>query len=145
MSEKGIERRFCQRFRIEGATISYQNTKLLRFMMKVDEEDCPVIDLTRGGIRFLNQKPLKFNSKVSLQLFTPGERIPLGLKGRVRWSIANAGKSYRYQAAVQFNAYGLETNQNATHLLDRLVALEQKFVEPGGHDSLGIPSEFDAR
>jgi hypothetical protein len=145
VDDKGLERRTCQRFSIEGATISYQKQKFLRFMMKVDEKNCPLLDLSCGGIRFLNQKPLNVDSKVSLQLFTPGEPTPLSLKGRIRWSILNVGKSYRYEAGVRFNPYGPERNQNAPHLLDRLVALEEKFVEPHGDDSLGIRSESDAR
>ena len=52
----------------------------------------------------------------------------------IRWSVANAGMSYRYQTGVQFNAYGPERNQNPAHLLDRLIALEQRaqFCSPGG-------------
>jgi Tfp pilus assembly protein PilZ len=130
VDEKRLERRICQRFSIKGAAISYQKQDLLRFMMKDEERNCPVVDLSRGGMCFLNQKPLKLGSKVSLQLFTPNESIPLSLEGRVRWSIPTSGKSYKYQAGVQFNAYGLEWNQNAPHLLDSLVALETTFVEP---------------
>jgi hypothetical protein len=88
-----------------------------------------VLDLSRGGVRFLTQKPLKFKCKVSLQLSIPGERIPLDLKGRVRWSTFNAGKSYKYQAGVQFNPYGLERGQIPPQALTKLVGLEQKFVE----------------
>src|SRR5665647_2542054 len=67
MGEKGIERRLCQRFKIPGATVSYRKEKLFSSKTKIDEEFCPVLDLSRGGIRFLTQKPLKFKSKVTLQ------------------------------------------------------------------------------
>ena len=144
VDEKGLERRICQRFSIQGAAISYQKRKLLRFMMKVEEWNCPVLDLSRGGLCFLNQKPLNPDSKVSLQLFTPDEPIPVSLEGRVCWSIPSTGKSYSYEVGVQFSAYGLERHQNAPHLLDSLVVLETKFVEARVHDSLRIPSEFDA-
>jgi hypothetical protein len=56
--------------------------------------------------------------------------VPIELKGRVRWSTFNAGKSYKYQAGVQFNPYGLEKDQNVPQSLNRIVALELKFVEP---------------
>ena len=135
MGEKGIERRLCQRFKIPGATVSYHKEKLLSSRKKADEEFCPVLDLSRGGVRFLTQKPLKFKSKVSLQLSIPGERVPLNIRGRVRWSTFNAGKSYKYQAGVQFNPYGLEKNQNVPQALTKIVALEQKFVEPEGEGS----------
>ncbi|MCX6569254.1 MAG: PilZ domain-containing protein [Candidatus Aminicenantes bacterium] len=144
MGEKGIERRICQRFKIPGATVSYRKEKLLSSKTKIDEEFCPVLDVSRGGVRFLTQKPLKFKSKVTLQLSIPGERIPLNLKGRVRWSTFNAGKSYKYQAGVQFSPYGLEKDQNVPQVLTKIVALEQKFVEIDGPESSGKPSEFGA-
>jgi len=143
MGEKGIERRLCQRFKIPGATVSYRKEKLFSSRTKTDEEFCPVLDLSRGGVRFLTQKPLKFKSRIRLQLSIPGERVPLDLKGRVRWSTFNAGKSYKYQAGVQFNPYGLEKDQNIPQALTKIVALEQKFVEPeaaagpGGTNDLG--------
>jgi Tfp pilus assembly protein PilZ len=130
MTEKGIERRLCQRFKIPGATVSYRKDKLLAPKARIDEEFCPVLDLSRGGIRFLTQKPLKFKSRITLHVSVPGERAPLDLKGRVRWSTFNAGKSYKYQAGVQFNPYGLEKGQNVPQTLTRIVALEQKYVEP---------------
>ena len=130
MGDKGMERRLCLRFKIAGATVSYRRDRLLSPKAKVDEEFCPVLDLSRGGVRFLTQKPLKFRSKVSLQLSIPGERIPLEMRGRVRWSTFNAGKSYKYQAGVQFNPYGLEKGQNPPQALTKLVGLEQKFIEP---------------
>jgi Tfp pilus assembly protein PilZ len=142
MGEKGIERRICQRFKIPGATISYRKVKLFASKTKSEEEFCPILDLSRGGVRFLTQKPLKFKSKVTLQLSIPGERIPLNLKGRVRWSTFNAGKSYKYQAGVQFNPYGLEKNQNFPQALTKIVALEQKFIESDGPESPDKASEF---
>lgn len=130
MAEKGMERRLCQRFKIDGATIAYRRDRLLASKSGIDEEFCPVLDLSRGGVRFLTQKPLKFKSKISLHLSIPGERVPLDLKGRVRWSTFNSGKSYKYQAGVQFNPYGLEKGQNSPQALTKIVVLEQKFVEP---------------
>ncbi len=130
MGDKDVERRLCQRFTIPGATISYRKEGLFAPKKRTDEEFCPVLDLSRGGVRFLTQKPLKFKSRILLQLSVPGERSPLDLKGRVRWSTFNAGKSYKYQAGVQFNAYGLEKEQNGPQALTRIVALETKFLDP---------------
>ena len=129
MGEKEVERRLCQRFKIPGATVSYRKASLFSSRTRIDEEFCPVLDLSRGGVRFLTQKPLKFKSKIVVQLSIPGERTPLDLKGRVRWSTFNAGKSYKYQAGVQFNPYGLERDQNVPQTLTKIVALESKFVE----------------
>jgi hypothetical protein len=130
MGEKAVERRLCQRFSIPGATVSYRKAKLFASKSGTDEEFCPVLDLSRGGVRFLTQKPLKFKSKIAVQLSIPGERVPIELKGRVRWSTFNVGKSYKFQAGVQFNPYGLEKDQNVPQTLAKIVALELKFVEP---------------
>jgi Tfp pilus assembly protein PilZ len=114
--------------------VAYRRERLLAAKSGTDEEFCPVLDLSRGGVRFLTQKPLKFKSRVCIQLSVPGERIPLDLVGRVLWSTFNAGKSYKYQAGVQFNPYGLEKGQNAPQALAKLVGLESKFVEPVSPD-----------
>jgi len=142
MSDKGIERRLCQRFKIPGATVSYRREKLLFKSSDFAEEFCPVLDISRGGVRFLTQKPLKFKSPVFLQIAIPGERIPLALKGHVRWSSFNAGKSYKYQAGVQFHAYGEAKNQNYPGTLVKIIALEQKFIDPNDLDNAGKTSEF---
>ncbi|OGD17707.1 MAG: hypothetical protein A2V76_02905 [Candidatus Aminicenantes bacterium RBG_16_63_14] len=144
MGDKGIERRLCQRFKIPGATVSYRKERLFSSKTKIDEEFCPVLDLSRGGLRFLTQKPLKFKSKIRLQLSIPGERLPLNLKGRVRWSTFNAGKSYKYQAGVQFNPYGLEKDQNVPQVLTTIVGLEQKFVGTESAAGPGQTSDFGA-
>jgi hypothetical protein len=144
MGEKEVERRLCQRFRIPGATVSYRKASFFSSKTRIDEEFCPVLDLSRGGVRFLTQKPLKFKSKIVLQLSVPGERVPLDLKGRVRWSTFNAGKSYKYQAGVQFNPYGLEKDQNVPQTLTKIVSLESKFVEPEPAAGSAKTGEFGA-
>jgi hypothetical protein len=138
MSEKGIERRLCQRFKIPGATISYKRERRLFGRKDFDEEFCPVLDLSRGGVRFLSQKQLKFKSKVVVQIAIPGERVPLTLRGYVRWVSYNPGKSYRYQLGVQFNPYGEKKDLNYPGALVKIIALEQKFIEPG---SSGTPDK----
>jgi hypothetical protein len=142
MSDKGIERRLCQRFKIPGATVSFQRERRFFPLKGFEQEFCPVLDLSRGGVRFLIQKPLKFKARVLLQVSIPGERIPLNLKGHVRWSSFNPGKSYKYQAGVQFNAYGEKKGQNYPGALVKIIALEQKFIEPGDESGSGNNSEF---
>ncbi len=142
MGDKGIERRLCQRFKIPGATISYRRVKIFASPLGFDEEFCPVLDLSRGGARFLTQKPMKIKAKVVLQVSIPGERIPLNLKGRIRWASFNPGKSYKYQAGVQFNPYGEEKNQNYPGALVKIIALEQKFIDPANAEAADKASEF---
>jgi hypothetical protein len=142
MSDKGIERRLCQRFKIPGATVSYQRERRLFPAKGFEQEFCPVLDISRGGVRFLTQKPLKFKARIVLHVSIPGERIPLTLSGHVRWSSFNPGKSYKYQAGVQFNAYGEKKGQNYPGALVKIIALEQKFIEPGESGNPANNSEF---
>ncbi len=142
MSDKGIERRLCQRFKIPGATVSYQRERRFFLPKGFEQEFCPVLDVSRGGVRFLTQKPLKYKAQVVLQLSIPGERVPLNLRGQVRWSSYNPGKSYKFQAGVQFNAYGEKKGQNYPGALVKIIALEQKFIEPGDQGGAANNSEF---
>jgi len=142
MGDKGIERRLCQRFKIPGSTISYKKIKLFSSATGFDEEFCPVLDISRGGVRYLTQTSLKFKSRIILHISIPGERIPLTLKGRVRWVSFNPGKSYKYQVGVQFTPYGEEKGQNYPGALVKIIALEQKFIDPDNADDLTKTSEF---
>lgn len=136
MPEKSIERRTCLRFEIPGATISYKLDSLLTTGQgKYGEEFCPVLDISRGGLRFLCQKNFKLNQKIHMKISVPGERIPLTLKGRVRWSAANPGKSFNYQVGVQFSPYGEKKGQNYPGTLVKVIALEQKFSLPQDPDT----------
>lgn len=131
MADKDTERRACQRFKIPGATINYEKESFLSFLKKkgAGEEFCPVLDISRGGVRFLTQKPFKQKTRVSLKISIPGERLPLTLQGGVRWTSFNPGKSYRYQVGVQFYPYGEKKGQNYPGNLVKIIAVEQKFID----------------
>ncbi|MBD3415405.1 MAG: PilZ domain-containing protein [Candidatus Aminicenantes bacterium] len=136
MKKKGIERRTCIRFEIPGATVSYKVFKLSpKLKRSYGEEFCPVMDLSRGGLRFVCQSKLSINTKIKMKVSVPGERIPLELIGKVRWSAANPGKSYKYQTGVQFNPYGEKKKQNYPGNLVKIIALEQKFSDEEGESA----------
>ena len=128
MEYKGIERRTCIRFEIPGATLSYKKDRPLIAETKFSEEFCPVLDISRGGLRFLTQENLKMNIGITLHISLPGERVPLEMKGQIKWIAANPGKSYKFQAGVQFNPYGEKKGQNYPGALVKIIALEQKFA-----------------
>ncbi|RLE10937.1 MAG: PilZ domain-containing protein [Candidatus Aminicenantes bacterium] len=128
MDYKGLERRTCIRFEIPGATVNYKKKKLISYSRTYEEEFCPVMDISRGGLRFLSQQKIKINQELILAISIPGERAPLIMKGEVRWSSPNPGKSYRYQIGVQFHPYGEKKNHNYPGNLVKIIALEQKFV-----------------
>lgn len=142
MEYKGLERRTCLRFEIPGSTISYKTKKILISQSKYQEEFCPLKDISRGGLRFLCQSFQKINSKISLKISIPGERVPLMVYGRVRWCSPQAGQSYKYQIGVQFNPYGEKKDQNYPGTLVKIIALEQKFSSEIASKTKDCEEEF---
>lgn len=131
MTENGIERRTCLRFEIPGAAVSYKVSKLLPAVLdKYEEEFCPMIDVSRGGMRFQANHQPDIDAKLIMHISVPGERVPLVLQGRVRWVTPGEGIGFDYQIGVQFNAYGEKKDQNYPGNLVKIIALEQKFCPP---------------
>jgi len=120
MEEKRIEKRACIRFQIPGATISYQ------FKEHV-EEFSPLVDISRGGLKFIGKKSPEINTEVTLNLSIPGERIPLALHGKVRW-ISYIEEKDQYYIGVQFNPYGEKQRENYPGNLVKIIALEQQYA-----------------
>lgn len=77
----------------------------------------------------MTNKRLKIKIKFSLKIFVPGEEPPLTIKGRVRWVSIAPGKSYKYTIGILFNPYGEKKGQNDLGILNRLIALENKFLK----------------
>jgi hypothetical protein len=137
MSEDGYERRSCVRFKIPGATVDYQRKTILPKPGFI-EEFCPLLDISRGGIRFLAQKPLKPETEVSVKISIPGERIPFTMKGLVMWSASAVAKTYNYQIGVKFHPYGDKKEENLPQNMVKIMALEQKYADKtneGGADN----------
>ena len=128
MKYKGKERRACRRINVPGATVTYKEEKFFLSKEKYVEEFLPVVEISRGGIRFLCQKLFTTTRKISLKVFIPEEESPLLLVGRVRWASSTATMSYRYQIGIQFNPYGKRKKQNDPDILKRIIALEEKFL-----------------
>jgi Tfp pilus assembly protein PilZ len=141
MDYEGIERRTCIRFEIPGATVSYKLKKPLLTKTSYEEEFCPVIDLSRGGLRFLSQEELKIGTPTMLKISIPGERVPLELHGHIRWAAPNVGKSYKYQIGAQFSPYGEKKGQNYPGSLVKIIALEQKFAPADQDERSKSPQE----
>jgi len=133
------EKRLSIRFKIPGATVCYQKKTWLFQKNSFDEEFCPLLDISRGGMKIASRKKLKPGNKVKLQLSIPGERAPLVLVGQVRWSSVYENEVFKYQNGIQFNAYGDKKNQNYPGNLVKIISLEQKFVD--GEIDLSTPGE----
>lgn len=126
MSFEGKEKRRCVRFKLPGATVSYWRKRLFSYPEDADEESCPVLDLSCGGLRFLSQRALKSYQKISLAVSIPDEAPPLKLEGQVIWGYPWPKPDYTYQIAVKFNPYGGRKGENSPETLARIKALEEK-------------------
>ena len=120
MEEQGTEKRTCIRFQIPGATISYE------FQDHV-EEFSPLVDISRGGLKFLGKKAPEMHTEVTVNISVPGETIPLTMHGTVRW-ISYIEKSDQYFIGVQFNPYGEKDRENYPGNMVKIIALEQKYA-----------------
>lgn len=128
MGDRKEERRACERFIVPGAVVNYREEGVL-FSGKYIEEAFPVFDVSRGGVRFLSNFPLKIGAKVTAKITIPGGEAPLILKGRVRWISTNPEKSYKYQIGIQFAPYGKNRGDNDHEILQKIIAVEKQFVK----------------
>ena len=120
MEDKKAAKRTCIRFAIPGATISFE-------FKDGAEEFSPLVDISRGGVKFLGKNPLEINADITLKISVPGERVPFILHGKVRWISIIEGKD-QYQVVVQFNPYGEKEGHNYPGNLLKIISLEQKFA-----------------
>jgi hypothetical protein len=129
--EKWIEKRVCKRFEIPGTTLNY-SLKITSDPKQEDtesweEEFCPVVDISCGGIKYQGKKSVKINTGVIVKISIPGERTPLLLQGEIRWLSTEEDKE-TFEVGVQFNPYGEEKNQNYPGLMVKLLELEHKYA-----------------
>jgi hypothetical protein len=115
-----MERRSCERFTVPGATIDW--------VSEADAElsgtECPLADLSRGGMRFMAARPPREGTSLRLVLKVPGEAEPLVLRGSVAWSLVSSGQLH--QVAVAFSPYG--AGGNDASVLKRIVGIETRFL-----------------
>ncbi len=126
---KGKDKRTCFRFEIPGATLSYKKTGFFSTSSDYEDEYCPILDLSLGGIRFLTQNNLKANTKLSIKVSYHEKNGSFHLAGKVRWTISNPGFSYKYQVGVQFNPYGDKEGHNSPEEFAKIKTLEWKYAK----------------
>jgi hypothetical protein len=116
------ERRSCERFPVPGATVDWES--------ETDPgqvaTECLMGDLSRGGVRFLTAAPARAGTLVHVTLHVPGEPEPLRLRGSVAWNLVSSGQIYNL--AVAFAPYTPGTGANDPAALERLVAIEARFL-----------------
>ncbi len=128
MEYKGINRRASKRIKIKGATVTYKEGRFFFSKKQYVEEFYPVVEISRGGVRFLGKKLFTISSKVSIKISLPDEPSPLILKGQVRWTSLNPAMSYKYQIGIQFDPFAWKKGCNHPEVLEKIMKLEQKFL-----------------
>lgn len=119
------ERRINERFKLSDAFVSYSLKKGI-FFKKSYEEKYPVIEISRGGVRFYDEKPLKIDKEVVLKLYLPNLDDPLTLRGKVVWASFSEDADYKYQNGIQFLPFGTEQGFNPQEALDRIIKIEKE-------------------
>jgi Tfp pilus assembly protein PilZ len=126
---KGKEKRTCSRFEIPGATLSYKKTGFFSTSPNYEDEYCPILDLSLGGLRFLTQKNLKVNTKLSMKVTYQEDGSSFYMSGKIKWIISNPGFSYKYQVGIQFNPYGEKEGLNSPEEFTKIKSLEWKYFK----------------
>ena len=113
MNKEGAEKRSSARYPVKGATLHYKKGKT-----------CLVVNISRGGICFLSQEPLKVNSSITMNITFPEESPALILKGQVCWCLPGLGHSDEYQVGIRFLPFENKRGSNPPRLLERIIKLE---------------------
>lgn len=117
-----MERRSCQRFVIPEATVDWTPEADAR----KGGSHCPLRDLSRGGARFVTEGPPRVGTALRLRIAVAGEAEALEVRGKVVWTAVSAGRAHH--VAVEFAPYGAAPGANPPAVLERLTALEARFL-----------------
>jgi Tfp pilus assembly protein PilZ len=119
-----MNKRQCHRFNIPGTTLYYKKNTLLQAKGEYPDEYFPVLDISRGGARFLTNERIKVGLPVRIKLAIPDTEQQPEINAIVRWVSRNREESYRYQTGVSFNPYGNGKKANPAEVLDFIKTLE---------------------
>ena len=78
------QRRENPRFDVSGATLQYERPKLFTGTESLVEKDCPVIDMSRGGVRFRANTLLSMGMQVNLRISLPDDPSLVGFEAHVQ-------------------------------------------------------------
>ncbi len=130
-----MKKRHCERFLIPGSTLYYKNKPGLFRKAKYSDNYFPVINMSRGGAKFLCNERLRTGQGILIKINIPGEDQQPEIYANVRWISRNPEQSYRYQTGVAFNAYGNRKNENSGEILTFFKILEQRALGKGEENS----------
>jgi Tfp pilus assembly protein PilZ len=127
-------KRECTRFNIPGTTLHYKKIPLFWGKKQYSDDYFPVLDISRGGLKFLCNDRIGPGESVIIKLNIPGSEAQPEIRAIVRWISRNREQSYRYQTGVSFNSYGSGKKDNPPDILSLLKALESDHQSPVSAD-----------
>ncbi len=125
---KAVKKRTCDRFTIPGTALYYKNKPGLFLKHNYSEVYYPVINFSRGGVKFLCDERLKAGTALVVKIDIPGVQENVELFASVRWISKNPEQSYLYQTGIAFNSYGNKKNDNPMEMLSLLEKIEDQTV-----------------
>ncbi|MCF8111903.1 MAG: PilZ domain-containing protein [Desulfobacteraceae bacterium] len=125
-----MKKRSCIRFHVPGTTLSYKKKPGLLGRGKYSEDSYPVVDLSRGGAKFLCQHRLKIGREIVVKIDIPEAGQTLEAMAVVRWAGKNPEPSYRFQTGIAFKPYGKKKGENPPEILEELKKIEAEYSSP---------------
>ncbi len=123
-----MKKRSCRRFVIPGTTLSYKEKKWFSFRIGKDYDDyLPVLDLSRGGAKFLSHQRIVPGTNITVRLQIPGYDKIWSIFAQIRWINKNPEQSYPYQIGISFHSFGTKRNKNPIELLNFLSKIESSY------------------
>ncbi|WP_319577391.1 PilZ domain-containing protein [uncultured Desulfobacter sp.] len=119
-----MKKRSCNRFYIPGATLHYRESSFFFLKGKFTQDYFPVINLSKGGAKFLSNKRLTPGKDLLIRLNIPGQENSYEIMADVRWISRNPEQSYKYQTGISFKSFGNGRKKNSKKILDFLTNLE---------------------
>lgn len=114
---------------IPGATIAYfLHGQQIRG--SGSSECYPIFDLSRGGMAFLSDSPLKPGRRISLFLKRLHTNDALRLEGEVVYSLALEIADYSYRIGVRFVPFAVREGCNSPETLEALSKLLETAIPP---------------
>ncbi len=122
-----MKKRSCRRFVIPGTTLSYKEKKLFSFQKNYNDDYLPVLDLSKGGAKFLCHQKLVPGKDIKVRLSIPGYDKIWSVLAQIRWINKNPEQSYPYQIGISFHSFGTAKNKNSIELLNFLSRIESRY------------------
>lgn len=120
-----MKKRICDRFSIPGTTLYYKHKPSFFKKSQYSDDYFPVINMSKGGAKFLCNERLKAGKSITIKIEVPGKNQQVEILADVRWITKNPEQSYHYQTGIAFNSYGSKKNENSMEILTFFESLEK--------------------